>query len=216
MVSDINDLGPHPSWPVADTLLIHPNPIESTSFLLCYLSPPRGGYGLEKNATNQWRFPTMGPDVCPLSGPPASVSPFAGHQAPLWCLEEASERLLWDPPRTRSESESEVAQSCPTLCNSMDCSLPGSSIPGIFQARILEWVAISLKTAGTNPTEYDLTVYLLLQIADSPVNKMFASFPRRQVHPPPWSGVKTATVHLSWRVTTKNHSDNSLISQKLQ
>ena len=40
-------------------------------------------------------------------------------------------------------SESEVAQSCPTLCDSMDCSLPGSSIHGILQARVLEWVAIS-------------------------------------------------------------------------
>ena len=39
--------------------------------------------------------------------------------------------------------ESEVTQSCPTLCNPMDCSLPGSSIHGIFQARVLEWVAIS-------------------------------------------------------------------------
>ena len=36
-------------------------------------------------------------------------------------------------------SESEVARSCPTHCNPMDCSLPGSSIHGIFQARILEW-----------------------------------------------------------------------------
>ena len=35
-----------------------------------------------------------------------------------------------------------VAQSCPTLCNSMDCCLPGSSVHGILQARILEWVAI--------------------------------------------------------------------------
>ena len=35
-------------------------------------------------------------------------------------------------------------QSCPTLCNPMDCSPPGSSIPGIFQARVLEWVAIAL------------------------------------------------------------------------
>ena len=35
-----------------------------------------------------------------------------------------------------------VAQSCPTLCNPMDCSPPGSSIRGIFQARVLEWVAI--------------------------------------------------------------------------
>ena len=34
-------------------------------------------------------------------------------------------------------------QSCPTLCDSMGCSLPGSSVHGIFQARILEWAAIS-------------------------------------------------------------------------
>ena len=41
------------------------------------------------------------------------------------------------------ESESEVPQSCPTLCNPVDCSLPGSSLHGILQARILKWVAIS-------------------------------------------------------------------------
>ena len=41
------------------------------------------------------------------------------------------------------ESESEVSQSCPTLCNPMDCGIPGSSVHGIFQARILEWVVIS-------------------------------------------------------------------------
>ena len=38
---------------------------------------------------------------------------------------------------------SEVAQSCPTLCDPMDCSLPGFSVHGIFQARVLEWAAIS-------------------------------------------------------------------------
>ena len=41
------------------------------------------------------------------------------------------------------KSESEVAQSCPTLSNPMDCSLPGSSVHGIFQARVLEWGAIA-------------------------------------------------------------------------
>ena len=41
------------------------------------------------------------------------------------------------------KSESEVAQSCRTLHNPMDYSLPGSSIHGIFQARVLEWVAIA-------------------------------------------------------------------------
>ena len=41
------------------------------------------------------------------------------------------------------KSESEVAQSCPTLSDPMDCRLPGSSIHGIFQARVLEWGAIA-------------------------------------------------------------------------
>ena len=41
------------------------------------------------------------------------------------------------------KSESEVAQSCPTLRNPMDCSLPGSSVHGVFQARVLEWGAIA-------------------------------------------------------------------------
>ncbi|XDA77075.1 hypothetical protein R6Z07F_007221 [Ovis aries] len=41
------------------------------------------------------------------------------------------------------KNESEIAQSCPTLCDLMDCSLPGSSVYGIFQARVLEWGAIA-------------------------------------------------------------------------
>ena len=41
------------------------------------------------------------------------------------------------------KSESEVTQLCPTLSNLMDCSLPGSSVHGIFQARVLEWGAIA-------------------------------------------------------------------------
>ena len=45
--------------------------------------------------------------------------------------------------RMKVKSESEVAQSCPTLSDPMDCSPPGSSIHGIFQARVLEWGAIA-------------------------------------------------------------------------
>ena len=41
------------------------------------------------------------------------------------------------------KSEREVAQSCPPLSDPMDCSLPGSSVHGIFQARVLEWGAIA-------------------------------------------------------------------------
>ena len=43
----------------------------------------------------------------------------------------------------KMKSEREVTQSCPTLSNPMDYSLPGSSIHGIFQARLLEWGAIA-------------------------------------------------------------------------
>ena len=50
---------------------------------------------------------------------------------------------------TESESESEVAQLCPTLCDPVDCSLLGSSLHGILQARILEWVAISFSRGSS-------------------------------------------------------------------
>ena len=69
----------------------------------------------------------------------------AAHQAPR----------PWDSPGKNTgvgchfllqcmkvESESEVAQPCPTLSDPMDCSLPGSSVHGIFQARVLEWGAM--------------------------------------------------------------------------
>ena len=46
------------------------------------------------------------------------------------------------------KSESEVAQSCSTPSNPMDCSLPGSSVHGIFQARVLEWGAIAFSKVG--------------------------------------------------------------------
>ena len=51
------------------------------------------------------------------------------------------------------KSESEFAQSCPTLCDPMDCSLPGSSIHGIFQARVLEWGAIAFSILATREAQ---------------------------------------------------------------
>ena len=50
-------------------------------------------------------------------------------------------------------SESEVAQSCLTLCDPMDCSLPGSSLHGILQARVLEWIAISFSRGSPQPRD---------------------------------------------------------------
>ena len=63
---------------------------------------------------------------------------------------------MCDFPYIIHESENEVIQSCLTLCDPMDSSPPGSSIHGIFQARLLEWVAISFcressPTQGSNP-----------------------------------------------------------------
>ena len=53
----------------------------------------------------------------------------------------------------RISQESEVAQSCPTLCDPMDCSLSGSSVHGIFQARVLEWIAISFSRESSWPRD---------------------------------------------------------------
>ena len=57
--------------------------------------------------------------------------------------ESGEQKSLW----MKVKSKSEVAQSCPTLSDPMDCSLPGSSIHGIFKARVLEWAAIAFSSA---------------------------------------------------------------------
>ena len=81
----------------------------------------------------------------------------AAHQAPC----------PWDSPGKNTgvgchflhqcmkvKSEGEVAQSCPTLSDPMDCSLPGSSIHGIFQAKVLEWGAIAPSSPAPNSSQH--------------------------------------------------------------
>ena len=63
-------------------------------------------------------------------------------------------KLFVDHQKSKSASASEVAQSYPAVCNPMDCSLPGSSIHGIFQARVLEWVAISFSRGSSRPRDW--------------------------------------------------------------
>ena len=67
---------------------------------------------------------------------------------------------------TKVKSESEVAQSCPTLSDSMDCSLPGSPIHGIFQAGVLEWGAIAFSDLphykSVNLTLFWYNVFLVI------------------------------------------------------
>ena len=69
------------------------------------------------------------------------------------------------------KSESEVAQLCPTLSDLMDCSPPGSSTHGIFQARVLEWGAIAFSAQKTKITYYkhpQFTVFLISKNEDNP------------------------------------------------
>ena len=76
-----------------------------------------------------------------------------------WQLEILSKMIesfiLWMRAfKEAPEWVSEVAQSCPTLCNAMDYSLPGFSLYGILQARVLEWVAISFPRGSSWPTDW--------------------------------------------------------------
>ena len=62
------------------------------------------------------------------------------------------------------KSESEVTQSCLTLSDPMDCSLPGSSVHGIFQARVLEWGAIAVSGISVGLVLILLLLLLLLSL----------------------------------------------------
>ena len=70
------------------------------------------------------------------------------------------------------KNENEVAQSCPTLCDPMDCSLPGSSIHGIFQARVLEWgaIAFSMTNLDSILKSRDITLPTKVHIAKAMVS----------------------------------------------
>ena len=63
------------------------------------------------------------------------------------------------------KSQSEVAQSCLTLSNPMDCSLPGSSVHGIFQARVLEWGAVA-----HSPFKTESFCHLIPKVFPDPLN----------------------------------------------
>ena len=72
------------------------------------------------------------------------VSCIAGRFFTSWVTREAR---MW-------KCESEIAQSCQTLCDPMGCSLPGSSVHGIFQERILAWFAISFSRGSSRPRDW--------------------------------------------------------------
>ena len=99
--------------------------------------------GREHSPTHQEKIGLKIYSACPRPTEQDPVSPTVSlsHQ-------EDSISLL-----SLSCRKSEVLQSCLTLCDPMDCSLPDSSVHGIFQARILEWVAISFSRGSSQPRD---------------------------------------------------------------
>ena len=72
------------------------------------------------------------------------------------------------------KSESEVGQSCLTLCDPMDCSLPGSSVHGIFQARVLEWGAVAFSNNSHNIINFLLVEIKVLSLLCSIVMNIYS------------------------------------------
>ena len=84
--------------------------------------------------------------------PSPLLKTFQQHLIALWFKKKKKKNFsAWPTSFMWSGSGSEVAQSCPTFCDPMDCSPPDSSIHGILQARILEWVAISFSRGPSYP-----------------------------------------------------------------
>ena len=81
---------------------------------------------------------------------------------------------------SKVKSESEVAQSCPTLCDRIDCSPPGSSIQGIFQTRVLDWVAISFSRGSSWPRDWTQVSHI--------AGRHFTVWATREAH----SGIRAA------------------------
>ena len=77
------------------------------------------------------------------------ISPVYAASQTHWIVYIKYVSFLW----INYTSMCSFAQSCPTLCSPVDCSPPGSSVHGIFQARILEWVAISFSRGSSHPRD---------------------------------------------------------------
>ena len=100
------------------------------------------------------------------------------------------------------KSESEAAQSCPTLSDPMDCSLPGSSVHGIFQARVLEWGAIAFSFTCHEAQRSGLRASCLELLA----------FPETRER---WAPVKAFTVSFLFALCNGNDNRNRVNSQCL-
>ena len=96
---------------------------------------------------------------CPKDSQESSPRPVQKHQsfraqASLWSKSHIHTWLLEKP-------HGGIAQSCLTLCDCMDCSPPGSSVHGVFQARVLEWAAISFSRGSSPPRDWTLVSHIV-------------------------------------------------------
>ena len=93
---------------------------------------------------------------CFMVQPPGCSGPIMGHS---WSVLPTLDQCL------HSHQFSSVSQSCPTLCDPMDCSAPGASVYGVFQARILEWGAIAFSEFLNYPNSsrtWSLSLFLCI------------------------------------------------------
>ena len=114
------------------------------------------------------------------------------------------------------KSESEVAQSCPILCDPMDCSLPGSSFHGISQARVLKWVAIAFSNADSHRVLKTVNASIEYMSEDKASDKELASQCRslRRCRFDPW--VWKIPWRRAWQptpvfVSGESHGQRSLV-----
>ena len=104
----------------------------SSRFMYCCIPPKKENLvKFSKNYTSLWYLKQNSP-----SPPSSQLSKMVASLVVQWI------RIL-----------SRLAQSCPTHCNPMDCSLPGSSVHGIFQAIVLEWIVISFSKGSSQPRD---------------------------------------------------------------
>ena len=105
---------------------------------------------------------------------------------------------LWGNVKVKRER---VAQSCPTLCNPMDCSLPNSTVHGVPQARMLEWVAIPFSRGSSWPTDSGNTDEL-----SSILQMCMQCLPLKMVFPPCTLAVVQTIVHcVKYRKNNSTH-----------
>ena len=108
---------------------------------------------------------------------------------------------------------------CPALCNPMDCSLPGSSVHGIFQARILEWVAISYSRSLSSYSRTDINQNSRLNLMNSLVVSRFCHV---WLFATPWTVARQAPLSMgfsrqgSWSVLLPSPSPGDLLDPGIE